>query len=284
VKNLFVGAPLIFAKSLLDEPRLVRAGMAIAFFCLLSSAVYLWNDLVDVERDRLHPTKRHRPIASGALSARTARVAAALLGGVGVGGSLWLSPATGALAGTYLALNIAYSLKLKHVPYVDVLVIAVGFLLRVLSGATTIAVSPSRWLLACTLLLASYLGFGKRAHELGTHGSASRGVLDGYKPAALRAALIATGATTVVAYTLYTLSQHTRAYFGTECMVYTVPCIALGVSRFFQLASHPRAESPTEEMLRDPLFVANLVAWGLLVVAIIYAGSSTAAAAGMHPL
>lgn len=270
VKNLFVAAPLIFGKALRDEPRLLRAAAATALFCLVSSAVYLWNDLLDVEKDRLHPRKRLRPIAAGTLPIPVARVAAAVLATLGLALGWALDPWFAAAAATYLTLNVAYSLRLKHVPYVDVLIIASGFLLRVMAGGVAIAVYASGWLLLCTGLGACFLGFGKRSHELATAGTGARKSLDGYDAKHLRIALWGTGLATLVAYLLYTLSAHTRVYFGTHHMVWTVPILALGMGRFVALTGSPRADSPTDEMLRDPVFLATLVSGAAAVVAIIY--------------
>ena len=135
MKNLFVAAPLVFAKSLLDGDLALRAAAAVGIFCVISSAVYLWNDIVDVDKDRAHPTKRKRPIASGALPMGAARAAAGSFAGLGLALAFALSQGYAAAAGAYLLLNVAYSLVLKRIPYVDVLVISSGFLLRVWSGA-----------------------------------------------------------------------------------------------------------------------------------------------------
>jgi 4-hydroxybenzoate polyprenyltransferase len=271
VKNLFVGAPLIFGKSLRDEPRLVRAAAAVAIFCVISSAVYLWNDLIDVDEDRQHPTKRNRPIASGALAVPAAQVAAALFASVGLALAYWMSLPMAITAGLYLALNVAYTLRLKHVPYVDVFVIASGFLLRVMAGAFAVDVHPSRWLLVCAGLLACFFGFGKRQHELATIGAAGRRVLRSYHPERLRYLLYATGSATVIAYLLYTRAEHTIEYFHTTRMVWTVPLVVIGMGRYGALAGRGEsAEPPTDAMLRDPLFVATVTGWALAVVAIIY--------------
>ena len=271
VKNLSVAAPLVFAKSLRDEERAWRAAAAVAIFCVISSAVYLWNDVVDVEKDRAHPTKRLRPIAAGTLPIQTAQVFAAAFAALGLSLAWLLDHPFAGAAAFYLALNIAYSLSLKHVPYLDVVVIASGFLLRVCAGALAIDVHASNWLLVCTGLGACFLGFGKRTHELSTAGTQARRVLAGYHPDRLRGALYATGIATVVAYLLYTLAEHTRDYFHTDRMVFTVPLIAVGVVRFLQLSvGRDRPDSPTDEMLKDPLFLANVGAWVIAVVGIIY--------------
>jgi decaprenyl-phosphate phosphoribosyltransferase len=274
VKNLFVAAPLLFGKALRHPEALLRVALAVGLFCLLSGAVYLVNDLLDLEADRVHPRKRLRPLASGELPVATARAAAALLI-VGAVFGLWLLvPGVAACAGGYLVLNLAYSLLLKHVPFVDVLCIAAGFLLRVVAGAYAASVPPSGWLLLCTGLLAAFLGYGKRAHELGSAGDralAQRAVLGRYPAGLLRIALHGLGAATVVAYVLYTRAPHTLRFFGTGRLVLSAPFVAFGVWRFLWIVAHrPDAESPTAEMLRDRAFLVNLVFWWLAVTAAIY--------------
>jgi 4-hydroxybenzoate polyprenyltransferase len=282
VKNLFVAAPLVFAKKLTDPAALALAAAAVAAFCALSGAVYAVNDVLDVDKDRAHPTKRRRPIASGALSVRAALGAAALLAAGALGAALAIAPAFGAVAAGYLALNLAYSLRLKDLPYLDVTAIAGGFLLRVLGGAYAVDVPPSPWLLACTALLAAFLGFGKRAHELaqasagGAENSEqgigrTRRVLMRYRDAHLKGALWLFGGLTAVAYAFYTQAEHTIAYFGGRDMMYTIPFCVLGIGRFLHLVTRRTHEdSPTDEMLRDAPFMANLALWGLVVLAIIY--------------
>jgi 4-hydroxybenzoate polyprenyltransferase len=274
VKNLFVAAPLLFGKGLFSPAPLWRVAAAVGLFCMLSGAVYLINDLLDLEADRAHPKKRTRPLASGALSVTTARMAAAVLL-LGALGGLWLlAPSVAACAGAYLLLNLAYSLALKHVPFVDVLCIAAGFLLRVLAGAYAADVVPSGWLLLCTGLLAAFLGYGKRAHELGAardRAEAQRAVLGRYPQGVLRFALYALGAATVVAYVWYTRAEHTLAFFGTANLMFTAPFVLFGVIRFLWIvARRPDAESPTIEMLRDGPFRINLVLWVIAVIVIIY--------------
>lgn len=274
VKNLFVAAPLIFSKHLGDRRALVLAAAAVAIFCALSSAVYLWNDLVDVEKDRAHPKKRLRPIAAGQLGESHARLLAALLAAGGVLSAVLLRFEFAACALGYVLLNVAYSLYLKRVVYIDVLVIALGFLLRVIGGALAISVEASPYLVLCTGLLACYLGFGKRAHELKAAGAEAvlqRPVLSGYHLPTLRFLLLLTAVATLVSYVLYTRSSHTVNYFHTDKMVWTAPFAAVGLGRFWMLISdHPTSDSPTEEMLSDRLFIANLVAWTLVTCAVIY--------------
>jgi 4-hydroxybenzoate polyprenyltransferase len=274
IKNLFVAAPLVFARRIDDPRAAVRAVIALACFCLLSSAVYLINDLVDVERDRAHPLKRHRPIASGALPAGAARAAAALLAFGSLGTALALDVLFAAVAASYVVLNLAYSFWLKRIPFVDVGCISLGFLLRVLGGAYAIPVPPSGWLLSCTLLLAALLGFGKRAHELrvaGSRGGTQRVVLDRYQPGVLRVVLFVLAALTTGTYAAYTQSAHAQSFFGTRRLAVTIPFVALGVGRFLWITQRQLDdESPTDSMLRDRLFLANLVLYGAAIVYVIY--------------
>jgi 4-hydroxybenzoate polyprenyltransferase len=277
VKNLFVLAALVFSKHLFDAEMALRAAIATACFCAVSGAVYAFNDVRDVESDRQHPTKRHRPIAAGQLSERAALVAAGALavGGLAVAATLTWKLAL-VVAG-YLVVNLAYTLRLKQVAFVDVALIAAGFLLRVQAGAVAIDVPASPWLFACTGLLATFLGFGKRAHELawarrsGGNVAGTRAALAGYNIPVLRVAMVVLGVATCAGYVLYTRDPHTVAYFGTRELLWSAPFPAIGIARFLWLALiRPREESPTEAMLRDWPFLANLAAWGVTVMLILY--------------
>ncbi len=277
LKNLFfVGAPLMFARRLSDPEAVLRTGGAIAAFSLLASSVYLLNDIVDVQKDRAHPTKRRRPIASGALPLPTARVAAALFALTGLGLGTTLGLGAGAICLGYILLNVAYSLVLKRIAFVDVACIATGFLLRVLEGALAIDVPPSTWLLACTALLSAFLGFGKRAHELrvaGAGGATQRDALTGYSATSLRWLMGLLGVLTSGSYAAYTQSNHAIQFFGTRNLIFTLPFVAIGIGRFLRIVNRQGdAESPTDSMLRDKLLMGNLVAYVVTVFAIIYAG------------
>jgi decaprenyl-phosphate phosphoribosyltransferase len=275
VKNLFVAAPLVFSKNLDDPEMVLRTAAAVLAFCLLSGAVYAFNDLRDLAADRRHPIKQHRPIASGALGRRAALILAAGLSAVALAGCALISLPLALVAAAYLANNLFYSLGLKRIAFLDVLLIAGGFLLRVWAGGLAIDVPVSPWLLACTGLLACLLGFGKRAHELiqaeGGDASQTRASLAGYGIGPLRWAMGLLAAATVVAYALYTQDAHTVAFFATRSLIVTVPFAAIGILRFIQLALwRPRDESPTDAVLRDWIFLLNLAAWGAVVIVIIY--------------
>jgi len=276
VKNLFVAAALVFSRHLTNPEYVVRTAVAVLAFCLLSGAVYAFNDVRDVEADRAHPKKKLRPIASGALSERAAMTASVLLAVIALGSCLLLSWKLAAIAALYLAQNVAYSVRLKQIAFIDVGVIATGFILRVLAGAAAIDVPASGWLLLCTALLATFLGLGKRAHELAwaeRTGQAheTRASLAGYNIPVVRGAMFVIGIVTCIAYLGYTVDKHTVAYFHTDELPYSSPFVLLGILRFLSLALwSPTEESPTEAMLKDPWFLLNLVAAGATVLYIIY--------------
>jgi decaprenyl-phosphate phosphoribosyltransferase len=276
VKNLFVAAPLVFSRHLLEPAYVLRAAIAVLAFCALSGAVYCFNDVRDVEADRAHPKKQHRPIASGALSESAAMSSAAILAAGALAAGFILDWRLGLYAGIYLAQNIAYSIKLKHVAFLDVSLIATGFLLRVLGGAAAIDVVASHWVLICTALIALFLGLGKRGHELAwseRSGSAkvTRAALSGYRMPIVRAAMVVLGIATVVAYVMYTFDERTVHLFGTNKLYYSAPFVAIGLVRFTYLALwRPKDESPTEAMLKDPWFLLDMLAAVVTILYIIY--------------
>lgn len=275
VKNVFVGAPLVFSRHLGDPAYVVRAGIGVFAFCALSSAVYAFNDVHDAEADRHHPTKRFRPIAAGELAESTALACAAVLATAGLAGCLALSLPLAVLAALYLMQNLAYSLGLKRIAFLDVGLIATGFLLRVLAGAAAIAVPASRWLLLCTALLASFLGLGKRGHELvwarRTGANPTRAALAGYRIEVVRIAMVALAAITCAAFVAYTLNPHTIAFFGTGQLIYVAPFVLIGVVRFLILSLWRESdESPTDAMLRDRWFLLDLAAATATTLCVIY--------------
>jgi 4-hydroxybenzoate polyprenyltransferase len=276
VKNIFVAAPLVFARHLGDPAYALRTALAVLAFCALSGAVYAFNDVRDADADREHATKRHRPVAARELSERAALVWAAVLALGAVAGCVALSWELGAIAALYLAQNLAYSLGLKKIAFVDVTLIASGFLLRVLAGAIAIAVPASRWLLLCTALLALFLGLGKRGHELTwaartQRANATRAALAGYRIEIVRIAMIVLAVITCAAFVAYTLSPHTIEFFGTDRLVYVAPLVAIGIVRFLVLALwRTSAEPPTDAMLRDPWFLLDLAGATAMTLYAIY--------------
>ncbi len=283
VKNLFVLAPMFFNKELFlpssGRPNFVVVGQAIAataIFCMLAGAVYTINDLVDVEADRQHPVKRERPIASGEVQEGIAWAMSVLLVVLSIGCAFLLNAGFAIVAAFYFVENLAYTFRLKKIAYLDVVMIAFGFTLRVVAGGFATGTHVSFYMLACTALLALFLGFGKRRHELaGDNVEKQRSALRAYNPQALNVALALTGGATVVTYVAYTLDPSTRSFFNSNYLWLTVPFTLFGIVRFLFLVSGRagrgrKSESPTQEMLRDVPFVLNIVLWLVVLVAIVY--------------
>jgi decaprenyl-phosphate phosphoribosyltransferase len=286
VKNVFVLAPIFFAKDLVTSTpggdpalNLVLTGRALAataVFCLLAGAVYTINDLVDVEADRVHPVKRRRPIASGVVPESLARAAAAGLVIASLGLAFLLDRGFALVALAYFVENLLYSFRLKKVAFIDVSMIALGFVLRVWAGGLATPVHVSGYMYACTALIALFLGFGKRRHEL-AHENATkqRAALKEYTKGSLTVALALTGSATIVTYVAYTLDATTEEFFRSRNLWLTAPFVVFGIARFLFLVSGragrgAKAESPTQEMLRDVPFVLNIVAYVIIMVAIVY--------------
>jgi len=276
VKNVFVLAPVVFAKEIFEPSLLAHATAAFAVFCLLAGSIYTINDLADVKADRVHPVKRFRPIASGRVPLPLARVLALGLITAALGSAISLGVGFFLVGAAYLTLNLAYSAKLKRVAYLDVACIATGFVLRVVGGGLATHIQVSKYLLLCTALLALFLGFGKRRHELAVAAgraaaSQQRPALEAYSRRGLDVALGVTALATIVTYLSYTLDAGTRAFFHTGGLWVSTCFVVLGVARFLQLVrTRPKAESPTQEMLRDGPFVAIVLLWAGLVMWVVY--------------
>lgn len=277
IKNLFVLAPLFFSKQFLVPLQSVKGVVAALLFCLTAGTVYLFNDVFDVEKDRAHPVKCKRPIASGQLPVRSAVIAACFLGAGSVLTSFLIDIRLGAVVSIYLTMNLAYSTFLKNIAFLDVSIIAFGFVLRVLAGAFAINVFISEWLFICTFLLALYLGLGKRLHEMLLVESGevkkARKVLEHYRLEHLQFGVLFVAGLTISAYTIYTLAaalpnQPLRATvtpFASPWLPITIPLAIFGVVRFYQLLQMQNLKSPTELILRDKVFIANLLIWGVVM-------------------
>jgi len=274
VKNLFVLAPLVFAHRLENTDLLLRALGAMALFCAASSAVYLFNDLRDRELDRLHPLKSRRPIASGALPLPVAAAVATLLALGSLAAAVPLGPRFLAALGVYLALNLLYTVALKNIVILDVMSIAAGFVLRILGGAAAIAVEVSGWLVLCGTFLALFLALAKRRHELmlmSDEAQAQRRVLADYSPGFLDQMINVVTASTMISYALYTTDPRTALRLGTENLIWTLPLVLFGIFRFlYLLYQRPSLKNPTEAILTDWPFLANMALWSALVVALVY--------------
>lgn len=272
-KNVFIFAALVFDKQLLVMNSLLRTLGGFVLFCLISSAVYIFNDLADVEADREHPDKRNRPIASGQLSTDVAWAAGILLVVLSIGLGTLLAPAFAMVVAGYFLLNIAYSKWLKHILILDVLILAAGFVLRVVAGVALIHVERfSPWLYVVMTLLSLYLGFGKRRAELalltddaGSH----RKVLDGYTIPLLDQYIMIVSGTTIVAYSFYTFSAPNVP--ANHSMMLSIPFVVYAIFRYLYLVQVKHAGgAPEEILLSDRPFQVGLLLWALVVLAVFY--------------
>lgn len=273
VKNGFVFVGLIFSRGW-EQPALVaQVVLAALAFSLAASCIYVFNDLADRERDRQHPTKRHRPIASGAVQVPQAVVLGALCLVAGLALAWQVSWGVLAVVAIYLFINGAYSLGLKHVAVLDVFIIAAGFMLRILAGTLGVGIAPSAWLLLCGLMLTLFLGFAKRRAELdalaGKAGS-HRKVLNDYDPAMLDQFITISAGAAIVSYSLYTVAPETVALHGSRYLIYTVPFVVYGIFRYlFLLHRRGGGGDPAAELLRDKHLLVAFLGWLVAVVGLL---------------
>lgn len=275
-KNVFVLAPLIFDGKLFEMEMLGKALLAMLFFCLAASSVYLLNDLVDIEKDRQHPRKRLRPLPSGRLNPTLAWVMALVFALLSIGGMIPIDGWGAATVGAYLLLNLAYSFYLKDVVIIDVMMIALFFELRLLTGVLVVDVQNfSPWLYVCTTLLFLFIGFGKRRHEIALledSAASHRASLEHYNLPFLDQMIGIVTTSALVAYTFYSFEAKT-ALAGQGPMLLTVPFVLYGLFRYLYLI-HVRKEggAPEDMILQDrPLALAVLL-FGVAVVTVIYSG------------
>jgi len=273
-KNIIVFAALGFGLQLFDAVAVARTVLAFVVFCGLSGVVYLFNDVADCEADRGHPLKALRPIACGDLSARTALTAAAVIGTACLGLAFRLGVGFGIVSAAYVALLAAYSKQLKHVVILDVMTLAIGFVLRAVAGAVVIDVAISHWLLVCTILLALFLALSKRRHELVLLADGAiehRRILGEYSPYLLDQMIGVVTASTLIAYIFYTISPETQQKFGTQWLGLTIPFPLYGIFRYLYLV-HRRegGGSPTAMLMNDRPLLVCVALWAIAVVVIIY--------------
>jgi 4-hydroxybenzoate polyprenyltransferase len=273
VKNGFVLLGLLFGHAWTDPLKLSQALAAFAAFSLLASAIYVLNDLIDREQDRLHPKKKNRPLAAGTVSVGPAVVLGltCLLGGSAL--ALTVAGSSPWIFFVYVVLNIGYSLGLKHVVILDVFIIAAGFMLRILAGTIGIDIAPSHWLLLCGLMLTLFLGFAKRRAELGAmeaDSASHRRVLEHYTEPMLDQFIGIAAAGTLVSYALYTVSAETVALHGSRSLIYTLPFVLYGMMRYlWRLHRHGGGGDPAQELLTDPHLLVAAAGWLALVLAIL---------------
>ena len=276
-KNLVVFAGLIFSRNFHEKELLLRSVDAFAVFCLLSGVIYIINDIADVEKDRLHPTKKNRPLAAGTLPVPVAFVAAVVCAGTGLYLSWRLGSGFLTVAVTFCALNLLYSFLLKRIVLLDVVSISLSFVLRAIAGVEalrdaepSIAISP--WLLICTLFLSLFLAFCKRRYELTSLENAvgHRQSLEEYSPILLDQLVAITASGSVLAYTIYTIWPETVEKFGTANLVYTVPLVLIGVMRYLYLVyNKQKGGSPSDLLLHERFLLFDVSAWIVLVIVIL---------------
>ena len=278
-KNLLLFAGVLFSRQAGSPELLLRAAVGFVAFSLLAGAVYVLNDLRDVEQDRLHPTKRERPIASGRLSVPAAWTASGVLLAAVAALAAWLGTPFAVVAGAYLAMNLAYDLAFRNQVLLDVFFIALGFVLRAIAGVGLLRpVSPatelSPWLLVCTFFGALFLALGKRRRELmnaGEDAGRRRAVLVHYTPALLEGLLHVSAAASIVGYALYTIWPDTVDKFHTEALLYTVPFVTYGIFRYlFLVRASATTEDPSQVLLSDRPLQACVTLYLLAVILIIY--------------
>lgn len=274
-KNLLLFAALGFSKNLFEPVPLLRSAAAFLIFCALSGAVYLINDVVDLERDRRHPLKRLRPIASGSLSTPAALAAAGLISAVSVAAAVWIARPFALCAVAYLALNLVYSSSLKHLVILDALSVSLGFVLRAVAGGLAIGVPISDWLVVCTLLLALFLALAKRRHELTSLSAPAaaehRSILAEYSPYLLDQMIGVVTASCVMAYSFYTLAPETTAKFQTERLSWTIPFVLYGIFRYLYLVHRKdQGGNPSGILLTDRPLLAAVALWAAATVLILY--------------
>jgi 4-hydroxybenzoate polyprenyltransferase len=274
-KNVFIFAGLVFDGQLLEFDPLIQTLFGFILLCFASSTVYIINDIADIEQDRQHPKKKDRPLPSGKLSIRSAALSAAVIGILTLAVSFYLNSLFGTLVLTYIIMNLLYSLRLKHVPIIDVLFIASGFVLRVGAGVSLVTVERfSPWLYVCTTLLALFIGFGKRRAELSLladRANSHRKVLDGYTISFLDQLIVIVSASTIMAYSLYTFSAENLP--DNHLMMLTIPFVLYGIFRYLYLIHVEDAGgAPDEVLITDLPFLLTILGWGLLAVFILYIG------------
>jgi 4-hydroxybenzoate polyprenyltransferase len=272
VKNAFVAAPLFFTPTALSLGNLQAVAGGIASFCALASALYILNDFADRDADRRHPKKRYRPLAAGTVSLPTASVLCLALLAAGFGLAIVLPGGVVTTIGLYVALSAAYSLGLKRLAILDVMIIAFGFVLRVEAGAVLIDVQPSAWILIMSGLLALFLALAKRRDDLSLElDSEHRRSLSGYSKPFLDVAVAAVLGALLVAYLIYTTDPAVMARLGTAQIFYTAPFVVMGILRYLQITLvEERAGSPTAILLTDPFTILTVLGWVLTFGWLIY--------------
>jgi len=269
-----VFAPLVFSRRLFDRWAFLEVLAGFLIFSLAASSVYIFNDLTDIESDRRHSEKKSRPLPSGEISTQIAILISAVLCALSLAVSFLMDRQFGFIVLSYIIINALYSIILKHLVIIDVMVIAASFVLRVLAGAAIVRVYPSNWLIICTILLSLFLGFSKRRRELillTDNANSHRQVLEHYSPYFLDQMISVVTATTVMSYMLYTVSDETIKFFGTRQLLWTVPFVLYGIFRYLYLVHQKEGGGdPSEIVLKDKPLLINILLWGISCISLIY--------------
>jgi 4-hydroxybenzoate polyprenyltransferase len=276
IKNLFIFLPLIFGGKLLDVSTILKTALAAILFSIAAGVVYLFNDIIDLEKDKVHPLKRLRPLAAGNVTKKQAGVIACILGVVALTLSFMLDAYFGWLVVVYFVFNFLYTKILKEMVIVDVFCIGGFFLLRVIAGTLIANVDFSHWMILMTVLLAMFIGFNKRRHELTMlkqKQAYHRPVLARYTTYFIDQMIAVITSSIVIAYTLYTVDARTMNVFGTKHLFYTVPFVYYGIFRYLYLVhKHGKGGDPVRLLLFDGKSQLNLALWVAVSVAVIYFG------------
>lgn len=274
IKNLFIFLPLIFGKKMFDYPENLTTIIAFIVFCLAASAVYIVNDIIDVKKDKAHPTKKLRPIASGKISIRNGMIAASTLFVISLVLSISVNPLLGVIVLAYFIFNLIYSKILKDIVIVDVFCIGAFFLLRIIAGSLIAGVNLSHWMIFMIVLLALFLGFNKRRQEiklLKDESDTHRGVLAEYSTYFIDQIIAVITSSVVIVYMMYTVDSQTVGFFGTDHLIYTVPFVYYGIFRYLYIIHKKRkVEDPTTILITDKVTQANIFLWLIVCIMVIY--------------
>lgn len=274
IKNWLVLSGILFGGEFLNAHLWLNVVLATAAFCCVSSSIYVFNDIFDRDNDRIHPKKKFRPIASGAVTEGQGKLLSFIIGTLGLLIGTFVSPALCAILFCYILLNILYSVRLKHVVILDVFCISAGFMLRILAGTTGVGIPPSRWIVLCGIMVTLFVGFGKRRAELRSKQFSQhdhRQVLTEYTAPFLDQLITVCAAGTILSYSLYTMSPDTIAIHHTENLIATVPFVIYGLFRYLYLVHKQElGGDPTQDLIRDKHIGITFLAWLTITTAIIH--------------
>jgi decaprenyl-phosphate phosphoribosyltransferase len=274
MKNLFIFLPLFFALQIYHPVILIKTGLAFMVFCMLASSIYIFNDYHDIDEDRLHPRKKIRPLAAGRISVRKALYISAALLVFGLTGAWLLGLSMFYLTLIYIGLNAAYTIKFKHVPIIDIFIIASGFVIRIFVGGTVTGVKIYPWIVIMSFLLALFLALGKRRDDVLiflNHGEKMRKSVDGYNLTFIDGCLIATASITIVSYIMYTMSHEIITKFKTDHLYLTSVFVILGIMRYLQVTLvEQRSGAPSDILIRDRFIQASVIGWIMTFGFMIY--------------